>query len=263
MKHLILFCDYGLDDAAATISVFLQAHRFDRIDLVPIGGNVPVAVAYRNCFTLLSLFENVLDKVRVVDTRHLSQPSEYLADIHGADGMGDLFQATVPVGAVTTCLFEDWLSDLKGTETVISLGPMTLVQPLMEQNEHPLVIMGGCIHTPPNFKGYEFNHCLDQEAFAYCAPKAQAVITLDTCRVPALDIRNKLLPESGLYADILRRNIEISYERKENGCYVWDDVAVAYVLYPERFTTITETDPHGNTYLHGVYGSDLPYFQET
>ena len=103
--HLIVFADYGLDDAAATVSLFRREERFDRIDLVPIGGNVPTTVSFGNCMTLLSEFPEILQKIRVVDTRHLSQPEEYLASIHGGDGMGDLLApATVEAEEI---LFED------------------------------------------------------------------------------------------------------------------------------------------------------------
>ncbi len=248
MHHLIVFGDYGLDDAAATVSLLKQGERFDRIDIVPIGGNVPTQVSHRNALTLLAQFPRCLPKIRVVDTREVAQPSEYLADIHGTDGMGDLLDPVVPT--VDRVDYTPWLDTLTGEERVLSLGPMTLVRPLMERHSHPLVVMGGCIHTPPNFRGYEFNHCLNKEAFAFCAPLAQAVITLDTCRVPSLNVREWDVTGDDLYAAILRRDVELSYQRGEDGCYVWDDVAAHYMLTPERFTTVTETDPHGVTYAH-------------
>jgi len=262
MSHLIIFADYGLDDAAATVSILTRAERFDYIDIVPIGGNVPVAVAYRNAFTLLAKFPEALNKIRVVDTRHISQPSEYLADIHGADGMGDLFDPAVPDGPVVILTFEDWVSQLSGQEVILSLGPMTLVRPLMERQEHPLVIMGGCIDTPPNFHGFEFNHCLDKEAFSFCAPQAQAVITLDTCRVSTLDLSGVEVTGRGLHAQIMRAAQTMSTAWDDAGCHMWDDVAACYVLFPDRFQTTLQTDPHGNTYAHAMYCSQTVYYED-
>jgi inosine-uridine nucleoside N-ribohydrolase len=250
MNHLILFCDYGLDDAAATVTVLRHQERFDGIDIVPIGGNVPVGVSHRNCLTLLSQFPHLLTKIRVVDTRGVPQSEEYLADIHGGDGMGDLFAPGT--ADVTMVDYQSWLEGLSGEERVLSLGPMTLVRPLMEGHNHPLVVMGGCIHTPPNFGEYEFNHALDKEAFAFCAPKAEGVITLDTCRVAPLNVRNWDLDDT-LYGKILQRDVQLSYTRGEDGCYAWDDVAAQFVLFPHRFTVKEETDPHGNTYRHATY----------
>ncbi len=259
MNHLIVFADYGLDDAAATVTLLEQQERFAQIDLVPIGGNVPVEVAYKNCMTLLSCFPAVLKKIRVVDTRHVAQPAEYLASIHGKDGMGDLLPAAE--APVFTVGYEAWLAKLQGKEQVLSLGPLTLVRPVMERHVHPLVIMGGCVHTHPNFHGFEFNHALDQEAFSVCAPLAVGVVTLDTCRVSALDVRTMTLPEEGLHTAILRRDVELSYARGEDGCYVWDDVAASFLLYPQRFSTHWETDPHGNRYPNAVFRGEGLYFQ--
>ncbi len=260
MNHLILFADYGLDDAAATVSILERAHRFSAIDLVPIGGNVPVEVAFRNCFTLLSFYPSVWEKVRVIDTTHIPQPSEYLKDIHGQDGMGDVF--TPAKAEVDTILFEDWQITLNGTETVLSLGPATLVKPLMERADHPLVMMAGCINTPPNFQGFEFNHCLDKSAFSYCAPKAEAVITLDTCRVPALDVSHITPDKNTVHGTIIDAAQRMTTAWDSFGCHMWDDVAACYVLFPERFTTHPETDPHGNTYCHGAYSSDKVYYKD-
>lgn len=251
MNHLILFCDYGLDDAAATVTVFAHHKRFDRIDLVPIGGNVPVDISHRNCHTLLAQFPHILHKIRLVDTRGVPQSEEYLAHIHGGDGMGDLLSPAT--AAVATVDYKTWLDGLSGEERVLSLGPMTLVRPLMERHIHPLVVMGGCVNTPPNFHGYEFNHALDKDAFAFCAPKSEGVITLDTCRVAPLNVRNWALDGDDLYTRILRRDVELSYTRGEDGCYVWDDVAAQFVLFPHRFGVKEETDPHGNTYRHVFY----------
>ena len=83
MNKLIIFADYGLDDAAATASILQRQERFDAIDIVAIGGNVPPEVSLRNCYTLISCFPEALEKITVVDTTDMPQPSEYLAEIHG------------------------------------------------------------------------------------------------------------------------------------------------------------------------------------
>lgn len=260
MKHVIIFADYGLDDAAATVSLLEREERFDRIDIVPIGGNVPTEIAFRNAFTLLSFYPSVWEKVRVVDTTHLAQPSEYLKDIHGGDGMGDLFE---PASAHVEILpFAPWLDSLSGEETVLSLGPATLVQTVMEQHDHPLIMMAGCIDTPPNFHGFEFNHALDKSAFAYCAPKADAVITLDTCRVPALDVSNVTPNPQTMHGKIMQAAQKMATAWDGSGCHMWDDVAACCLLFPHRFATPLQTDPHGNTYRHAKYTSTHAYYKD-
>lgn len=262
METLIIFADYGLDDAAATASVFRHLDRFSEIFILPIGGNVPVNVAYRNCFTLLSHFPESWEKVTVVDTRSMAQPGRYLAEIHGNDGMGDILMPAEPSPRVKLADFDAWAQSLKGTETVLSLGPMTLVKPLMERHAHPLVIMGGCVETPPNYGAYEFNHALDPEAFSFCARFPHAAITLDTCRVDGLDMRRYEISGSDIHSRILRADQRLSVTRGEEGCFVWDDVAACYVLFPERFALREQTDPHGNRLFNAVYIHRGLYYEE-
>ena len=88
---LILFCDYGLDDAAATYDVLRHAEDYDSADLVAIGGNVPSEISLRNAKKLVANCDFALPEVRIVDTTAIEQPNEYLKEIHGDDGMGDLF----------------------------------------------------------------------------------------------------------------------------------------------------------------------------
>ena len=55
-NRIILFCDYGVDDAVATLHILSHADMFGAIDIAPIGGNVSVETAYRNAHTLLAAY---------------------------------------------------------------------------------------------------------------------------------------------------------------------------------------------------------------
>ncbi len=262
MKKLIVFADYGLDDAAATATVLRRHSRFDAIDIVAIGGNVPAEVSLRNCHTLLSYFPEALAKITVVDTTAEPQPSEYLADIHGNDGMGDLFDHTRKC-AVKTMTYAQWLPTTDGTELLLSLGPMTMVRPLMERHSTYFpVIMGGRVRTAPNYHGYEFNHGLDRDAFAFCTKVPHAAITLDTVRTPALDMRLREVLGEDIHSQIVRADQRLSITRGEEGCFLWDDVAAAYLLWPERFRLDEEKDQDGNCIYNAVYISDKLYFED-
>ncbi len=125
-----------------------------------------------------------------------------------------------------------------------------------------LIIMGGCDNEEPNFGDYEFNHCLDPEAFSYCTKFPHAAITLDTCRVEKLDMRKYEITGDDFHSQILRADQRLSITRKEDGCYVWDDVAASYLIFPERFELREQTDPHGNRIFNAVYISDKLYFED-
>lgn len=263
MKDLVIFADYGLDDAAATVSIFNAHERFSHITLIPIGGNVPVELSYRNCLSVLSVYPALLEKITVVNTCHIAQPNEYLADIHGKDGMGDFFTHPSEAPNVQEITFEQWLEAYTGEEIILSLGPMTLVKTaVMKKAPAQMVIMGGCVHEEPNFNGYEFNHCLDVEAFNYCVRFPHTAITLDTCRTKTLDMRRYEIFGEDIHSRIIRADQVLSISRKEDGCYVWDDVAANFILFPDRFETTEETDIAGNRICNARYISDKLYYEK-
>ncbi len=259
MKNLIIFADYGLDDAAATVNIFRHREQFHRITIVPIGGNVPVTMAHANAITLLHEL-NWLPHM-LVDTRGVKQPGDYLPHIHGKDGMGDIFTPAGHMAGLRVDSFDELLNDMTGDEIILSLGPVTLVAELLAR--HPgcrLIMMGGCIKEAPNHGEYEFNHALDPEAFARCATYPHTVITLDTGRDKGMDIRGIPVEGDDPYAKILRADQALSITRGEDGCFVWDDIAACYLLHPERFITEKVTDPWGNRLTQARYIDDRPYF---
>jgi inosine-uridine nucleoside N-ribohydrolase len=263
MEKLIIFADYGLDDAAATVSIFNRAERFDTIDLVAIGGNVPAEISLRNCLTLLSFYPQLHGKIRVVSTCHIKQASEYLADIHGGDGMGDFFVHPENPPKVNTVLFEEFLEGVTGDETLLSLGPTTLVRVLLEKTSvKKLILMGGVVKSAPNFNGYEFNQALDVEAFAFCLKHPHTAITLDTCRTDKLDMRLFEISGEDIHSRIIIADQKLSITRGEEGCFVWDDVAACYLLFPQRFEVKEEADPYGNVISNAKYISDKLYFED-
>ena len=259
---LVIFADYGLDDAAATISIIKNHAQFDEIDIVAIGGNVPADISLRNCITLLNSMPDANSKITVVDTTQVDQRSEYLKEIHGNDGMGDFFKQNGDTSSLKLTSYEPWLAELCGDVMILSLGPATLVKPVLAKlPAKALVLMGGCVDTPPNFGEYEFNEALDPEAFAFCLTFPHVAITLDTCRVPKLDMRRLHIDAPDVHSAIIRADQALSITRGEEGCFVWDDVAVCCLMHPERFISVQKTDPHGNVITMAEYISELEYFE--
>lgn len=242
-----LFCDYGLDDAVATVYILDHRKPGDRVDVVAIGGNSEKNVAYRNTQTLLSRYAAYggdIAGIRLVDTRSWEQPYAALPSIHGADGMGDLFKpetSTVPVVS-----FDDWLSE-GGEAYICSFGPCTLVETaLKKKTASGLLIMGGCVNEEPNFNGLEFNHALDEKAFSECVKHPHLVATLDGIRVPFF---NAVLvkPEGSELMNILvDASLKYATARHADRCYIYDFVTARYLFEPELFTAVRSVDPQGN-----------------
>ena len=238
--NLILCCDYGLDDAAATVDALSHAAAdgYECAALVAAGGNVPPEISLANAKKLVAHLPFETVPLVVVDTTAEEQPAEYLKNIHGDDGMGDLFSDddgfSAPVAA-----FSDWLAQIEGEYDLLSLGPMTLVPRILARGAvRKFVFMGGNIAETPNFHGYEFNHALDRAAFA------------------AVDLSG-----GGLQRRIVARAREMTFVSGEKGCYIWDDMAVKALRHPDWFALYEAEDRDGNRLTVAKYTHGKPYLE--
>ena len=254
---LILFCDYGLDDALATYDALAHAFEdgYDGVDLVAVAGNVPAEVSLANAHKLVAQLDFSMPPVRIVDTTDILQPHEFLKLIHGDDGMGDLFEHQTSTAPVLK--YGDWLAEERGAFDLVSLGPMNLVPSLLHRAvPGRFVFMGGNIAEEPNFHGYEFNHALDRAAFAEAVRYPHLAVTMDSCRHPLFNIQKEALAGGGTARRIANRAREFTFRSGEKGCYIWDDIAVKALRHPDWFERYEGIDRDGNRltvarYIHG------------
>ena len=235
--RLIMFCDYGLDDAIATLHILDRSDMFAHIDIVPIGGNVTAETAYRNAHALLYHAKADKTKVRIVDTRGIMQCSANIPDIHGTDGIGDVLPAAS--SDVPVIDFDAFKAETKSTrneknDCLLSLGPCTLPV-LLGYTPRNVVIMGGTVHEPPNFGDYEFNEGMDVGAFGTLARSASAVATLDSCHDKKMRY-DDICPGSSLAAKLTEKYISMCKARHAPET-VYDYVAAKAVTSPEFFVT--------------------------
>ena len=242
-ERLVIFADYGLDDACATVFL-LQNRNFDCIDVVPIGGNVSCEIALRNAKTLLAAAKEdglCVEGVRIIDSTARPQAFCALPLIHGSDGLGDIL--TPAESPVPVLPFDEWLSTL-GAYTMLSLGPATVPVQVLEYAPHlcagEIVIMGGCTHEAPNYGNYEFNHGLDTEAFAKLLHYPHVCATLDTCRAPAFNAGHTHKEGNSLFARLVNRSVVLANARHAGNCYIYDLIAAYALVYPNRFTVRSE-----------------------
>lgn len=254
-KHIAVLCDYGLDDAIATLHLFENEDLFSRIDMIAVAGNFPSKTSLRNLRTLVAMSELQKDKAHIVSTIDLPQPTEELTFVHGNDGMGDLFEPCEDGTPVIS--LDEWLRDTASVDVLLSLAPLTVTEKILEKVKvGEFVFMAGCVDGVPNYKGYEFNHGVNPEAFAACAKHPHKAVTLDiACK--ALDISDFPLEGDSPRTKAMRRYRDFCVANGEVGCYVWDDIAVRYLLSPECFSTAEKTDRWGNA-LHCLIYSEKP-----
>lgn len=252
-NRIIMFCDYGLDDAIATLHILRNADMFDNIDIVPIGGNVDVNTAYRNAHTLLSASGADKNKVRIVDTRAIDQASADITDIHGNDGMGDVLSHCVSDIAVVD--FYEYKAELSKTarqnlDCVLSLGPCT-IPVLLGYTPFCTVLMGGTENETPNYGDYEFNEALDVAAFQKFAYGATAVATLDTCHDKKFDFEHFKLDIDP--APCLIEKYIAMCKSRNAFVTIYDYVAALAVTDPEKFDAVRVRRADGAEFNRLIY----------
>ena len=245
-KKIALLCDYGLDDAIATSYLMERREAFEKIDIVPIGGNLPLETAYKNAWKLMNAAGGDLSMVRIVNTSAIPQPGKNLTRIHGADGMGDILPDTdeKPLPEID---FYEWLAGIDEEYMIFSLGPCTVAEKVMDAVPGAgLIIMGGNVSEKPNFEGREFNHALDVPAFASCVKHDHAAVTLDTSRASFLDFSGVPLKSRTLFEKLACRYRDLVMMRGRSEVWIYDLYAVYYFFHPECFDIEELTDPDGN-----------------
>lgn len=240
-RRLVVFADYGLDDACATLYLLGNRAEYDFIDIMPVGGNVSARVAMRNIRKLLCAAKDSgisLDGVRIVDSTEQYQKYCVLPSIHGQDGMGDLLP-DVNIGAVPEVNYRDWMQDIGEGYRILSLGPCTMVQEVLAGAKNlpggRILVMGGCINEVPNYEGREFNEGLDLAAFRAVIRRPHGLAALDTCRIPEFNLAGSRKTGGALFDQFVNRSIELAEARHPDNCYIYDYIAAFALLHPELF----------------------------
>lgn len=253
-KKIVLLCDYGLDDAAATSFILEHYYYFDKIDIIPIAGNMPLDVSFNNAMRILSNLKRIPENVRIIDSSLFSQPEEYLDYIHGKDGIGDILSQKIDA-AIEVTDFNNWIKSVSNDYLIVSLGPCTVAEKILQHMDLPLLIMGGNIAESPNYKEYEFNHGMDIPAFATCVKHTHVIATLDSCHNPYCDFYNINIDNDNLSSRFIRRSVEISKDHKEKNAYIYDLITIMYLFEPEKFIVKQCVDKDSNQ-LFVLYYND-------
>ena len=240
-KKLVIFSDYGLDDAVALIYLLHNRADYELIDIVPVGGNVHPRTALINARRLLSEAEKEgisLRGVRIVNCAEYYQEWCVLPHIHGEDGMGDILPQS-DCSPVEEVAFEPWAESLEEGYRILSLGPCTMVKRTFAYSTaNPggrILIMGGCVRETPNYKGREFNDGMDHDAFLWTLRRPHDLVALDTCRVPAFNLAGARKAGKTLLDRLINRSVELSEARHPDNCYIYDYIAAVALIHPELF----------------------------
>lgn len=254
-KKIILICDYGLDDAVATSYILENYQLFEKIEIIPVAGNMPLEISFKNAIRILDNLKIIPDNVRVIDTSFISQQYEYLDYIHGKDGIGDFLPQESCIN-IEPIEFNTWIKTITNDYLIVSLGPCTVANKILNSIDLPLLIMGGNISQQPNYNGYEFNHGIDISAFEACVKHHHVIATLDTCHNPYCNFYKINIDNNNLSTCFIKRSVELSKQRNEKEAYIYDFITILYLFYPEKFIISNCIDKDGNELSMLLYNGD-------
>ncbi|WP_417700668.1 nucleoside hydrolase [Pseudophaeobacter sp.] len=257
MVKLIIDTDPGIDDAMA-IFYAAAAPDIELLGLTTIFGNVTTKIATRNALRLLEAVDLELPVAEGAAAPLSLPPFAPSAQVHGAEGFGDIPAAT-PKGQPVAEEAADFLirmaREYKGELVLCPIGPLTNIalaiqrDPDFARNVKSIVIMGGSLREGGNITPHA-------EANIYHDPHAADVVFAAGVKLVmvGLDVTHRILCTPDDFASIAGQSPELGgmlqemsafylafYETvgKLDGCSLHDPAAVIACTHPDLFEVET------------------------
>ncbi|MFQ7233864.1 MAG: nucleoside hydrolase, partial [Enterococcus hulanensis] len=172
MKHLLIDCDPGHDDALAIMAALANPKYFNVLGITTIGGNQTLKKVTENAKNILS-FLNANVPLAAGQAGPLVKPLQTAPEAHGATGMdGPYFVgADYPIASTNGVQFlAEKIRTNKDKVTLVALGPLTNIALLIKNYPELLSqieeisLMGGGIHHGNQTPLAEFNIYVDPDA---------------------------------------------------------------------------------------------------
>ncbi|MFI3256921.1 MAG: nucleoside hydrolase [Spirochaetales bacterium] len=249
MKHIIIDCDPGHDDAVAIFLALAHADILNILAVTTVCGNNTVENVTKNAQKVLDVAHAKTILAKGSSRPLIGEPiiSSQFHGITGMDGPTDFEDPDYPVSPIHAVeLMKTYLAKQK--ITIVALGPLTNIALLLRM--HPEVIpniemislMGGGIKGGNYTEYAEFNIFVDSEA-------AKIVFSSDIPIVMSgLDVTEKALiyPKNysylhakGKIGKFFTELMDFYYKSAEqfglSGCAIHDVCCVAYLLMPQLF----------------------------
>lgn len=259
MTHkIILDTDPGIDDAMAIFTAMAHSD-IELLGLTTTYGNVSVEQATQNALTLVEMAGADIPVAKGVAKPMQQKPLPYPDFVHGSDGFGNLHLPPPQHQAIQQSAAEYIVEQvLKHPHeiTLVAIGPLgnlaaaLQLEPKITKLVKQVVIMGGLL------KSGSGNVSPVAEANILGDPHAaEMVMAADwSVTMVGLDVTHEITLSSQLFADIAEQNPKVgsfmqdatrfyidfySSIRDIGGCHGHDVLAIAYVVQPELFETVT------------------------
>ena len=255
-KKIIIDTDPGIDDALALILSF-HSPEIEIQAITTVCGNVPVQLATKNVFRLLSLMDiKTPPPVASGSKQPLHEAPAYAHHVHGKDGLGDINipdSAETPASIDATGLISEIVSKYPDEITLVMLGPLTNLALLLKKDEaaakktKEVIIMGGAVFVPGNITPHaEFNIYHDPHAakavFGSGLNITLAGLDVTTkCTLEKEELHIMGRPKTPLKQftfQVLEKYLDFYREKKGIPfCQLHDPLAAAIALNPKLVTT--------------------------
>lgn len=262
-ERVIIDTDPGIDDALALL-LALHSPELDVAAITTVSGNVPVDVATRNAFTVLSLLPvDQRPPVAVGSSKPLEKGPFFATAVHGEDGLGRLDQYYDASGrprysppvvkpssreAVEEILFHLSSSEPR-TFSLIAIGPLTNIARALERDRSTMaklkriVVMGGAVTVSGNVTpAAEFNVYVDPRAasIVFHAGIPLTLVGLDVThkvRLTRKTVETEVAPRQTVISQFLCDCTSEAFalsERRKGGASVTlhDPLAIGVVIDP-------------------------------
>jgi inosine-uridine nucleoside N-ribohydrolase len=253
-RRVIIDTDPGIDDSAA-IFLALRSPELTVECLTTVFGNAPIGHTSQNAIRVLEAAGRSDLPVYEGAGRPLVREPNYAPQVHGQDGLGDVFPEP-PRGAVTPGRAVEQIIarvlEAPGQIDLLALGPLTNValalslEPALAGALRSLIVMGGAARTRGNVTPVASANLFndpESAAIVYRSGAPLVQVGLDVCRQtiisPAQLARIQQTPDP--ICDLLSRatpQIQAFYQRSEGlqqGVHYNDVPATAYLVDPSLF----------------------------
>lgn len=257
IHKIILDTDPGIDDAMAIFTA--MAHpQIDLLGLTTTYGNVSVEQATLNALTLVEMVGTSTPVAKGVARPWFKPLAPFPDFVHGSDGFGNLHLPKPKASEIAQSAAEfivDQVNQQPGEITLVAIGPLgNLATALHLDPELPgkvkqVVIMGGVIESDGNVSPVaEANILSDPHAADIVMQAPWPVVMV------GLDVTHQIVLPRQMFDDIAIKNKHVgsflkdaatfyidfySQVRDIDGCYSHDVSALAYVVNPEYFETVS------------------------
>jgi uridine nucleosidase len=258
MKKVIIDTDPGVDDAMAIILAF-QSPDVEVVGLTTTFGNVHTPLATQNALRLTELAGYPDVPVAHGAELPLVVSLDSVADfVHGVDGLGNsnlVVAPGQPIEQPAAQFIVEMIMAYPGEITLVPIGPLTnlalalALEPRIVENVAEVVLMGGAVAVNGNVNpAAEANIYHDPHAadVVFSAGWSLTMVGLDvTMQVIMTDdylgaFERSDLPIAQFLYKISRFYRDFHYENYGiSGIHTHDPSAIAYVLDPSLFTTIS------------------------